>query len=121
MEPQIIQLSGLWIAVMLIYLLGDVLRIFSGDYKKGDMKIEDWGQAAWLGISLLMVTPILLLVITLLAPAELVRPINLAAAVFWFLFNAVGVPTYRGHYDKALLLISMVFNVLTFVVAWNWT
>jgi hypothetical protein len=27
-------LSGLWVAVMLIYLLGDVLRIFSGDVAK---------------------------------------------------------------------------------------
>ena len=27
-----ILLSGLWVAVMLTYLLGDVLRIFSGDF-----------------------------------------------------------------------------------------
>ena len=28
-----ILLSGLWVALMLTYLLGDVLRIFSGDFK----------------------------------------------------------------------------------------
>jgi len=28
-------LSGLWVATMLTYLLGDVLRIFSGDSEAG--------------------------------------------------------------------------------------
>ena len=35
-EVQII-LSALWVALMLTYLLGDVLRIFSGDFKDGEM------------------------------------------------------------------------------------
>ena len=30
-------LSVSWIALMLTYLLGDVLRIFSGDYQAGEM------------------------------------------------------------------------------------
>ena len=30
-----ITLSGLWIAVMLTFLLGDVLRIFAGDITPG--------------------------------------------------------------------------------------
>jgi hypothetical protein len=30
-------LSAFWAALMLTYLLGDVLRIFSGDYKTGEM------------------------------------------------------------------------------------
>jgi hypothetical protein len=29
-------LSGLWVATMFTYLLGDVLRIFSGDFKSGE-------------------------------------------------------------------------------------
>jgi hypothetical protein len=28
-----IKLSALWVALMLTYLLGDVLQIFSGDFK----------------------------------------------------------------------------------------
>lgn len=30
-------LSGLWVALMLTYLLGDVLRIFSGDFQAGEI------------------------------------------------------------------------------------
>ena len=33
MEDVQIRLSGLWVALMLTYLLGDVLRIFAGDFK----------------------------------------------------------------------------------------
>jgi hypothetical protein len=31
-----IKLSALWVALMLTYLLGDVLRIYSGDFKAGE-------------------------------------------------------------------------------------
>jgi hypothetical protein len=30
-------LSASWIAVMLTYLLGDVLRIYAGEFKPGEM------------------------------------------------------------------------------------
>ena len=33
MDAVKITLAGLWVALMLTYLLGDVLRIFSGDFK----------------------------------------------------------------------------------------
>ena len=32
-----ITLAGLWVAVMLTYLLGDVLRIFAGDFESGKL------------------------------------------------------------------------------------
>jgi hypothetical protein len=37
MEDVRIIISFLWVATMLIYLLGDVLRIFAGDYKLGEI------------------------------------------------------------------------------------
>ena len=33
-----IVLSGIWVAVMLTYLLGDVLRMFSGDMEPGKLQ-----------------------------------------------------------------------------------
>ena len=33
-------LSGLWMATMLTYLLGDVLRIFAGDFVAGEIDGE---------------------------------------------------------------------------------
>ena len=57
-------LSGLWVAIMLTYLLGDVLRIFSGDFKAmGGM--QDVSKGMFLGIAILMVIPIVMVVLTL--------------------------------------------------------
>jgi hypothetical protein len=38
LEDVRIILSGLWMALMLTYLLGDVLLIFAGDFKAGEME-----------------------------------------------------------------------------------
>jgi hypothetical protein len=116
-------LSGLWVAVMLVYLLGDVLRIFSGDYKSGEMgqQLTQFTQPMWLGIAILMVIPIIMVVLSLLLPQPVNRWANIIAAAFFFLFNIVGLPTYPSAYDKFLIVVSLVFNVLTVWYAWGWT
>ena len=55
MEQVRIVLSGLWTALMLTYLLGDVLRIFAGDFKVGDMGGVQASQAMYLGAAILIV------------------------------------------------------------------
>jgi hypothetical protein len=56
MEEVRIKLSALWVALMLTYLLGDVLRIFSGDFEAakagGMMEIS---SGFYLGMPLLSV------------------------------------------------------------------
>jgi hypothetical protein len=115
-----IQLSGLWVAVMLTYLLGDVLRIFSGDYKSGEMGKIQFTHGMWLGISILMVIPIIMVVLSLMVAQPVNRWANIIVAVFFFLFNLVGLPTYPSAYDKFLLVVSLVFNAITVWLAWNW-
>jgi hypothetical protein len=112
-------LSGVWVALMLTYLLGDVLRIFSGDVAKMGGTLH-FTQAMWLGISVLMLIPILMVVLSLVLPHDVNRWVNIIAAVFFFLFNLVGLPTYPSAYDKFLLLVSLGFNVMTVLTAWNW-
>lgn len=66
MEDARALLSGLWIATMLTYLLGDVLRIFAGDMEPG--KLAGGVQATramWLLIAVIMLIPIVLIVLTL--------------------------------------------------------
>lgn len=116
-----IKLSALWTALMLSYLLGDVLRIFSGDATSGKMgDLAQFTQGMWLGIAVLMVLPILMIVLSLLLPYPINRWANIAVAVGFFLFNLVGLPTYPGAYDKFLLVVGLGFNVLTVWVAWKW-
>jgi hypothetical protein len=115
-----ISLSIIWIAVMLTYLLGDVIRIFSGDVTLGEIQGTKFTQGMGLGIAALMVTPILMVVLSLVLPHNVNRWANIILAAFWFLFNLVGLPGYQGHYDKFLLVVSMAFNLVTIWYAWKW-
>jgi hypothetical protein len=115
-----IKLSGLWIALMLIYLLGDVLRIFSGDFTPGEMDGQKVTQGMYLGIAAFMLIPILMVFLSLVLRKPVNRWANIVVAVVFFLFNLVGLPTYPSAYDKFLLAVSLVFNVLTVWYAWRW-
>ena len=120
MQDTRVTLSIIWIAVMLTYLLGDVIRIFSGDVVLGEIDGAKFTQGMGLGIAALMVTPILMVVLTLILPHGANRWTNIIVAALWFLFNLVGLPTYKGHYDKFLLAVSMILNAVTIWIAWKW-
>jgi hypothetical protein len=115
-----IVLSGMWVALMLTYLLGDVLRIFAGDFKPGEIMGTQPGQAMWLGIAVFMLIPIVMVVLTLTLPYPAIRWLSIAAAAVLFVFNLVGLPTYPSAYDKFLIIVGLAFNVLTVWYAWKW-
>lgn len=115
-----IMLAALWIATMLTYLLGDVLRIFSGDFKDGAIGGVPVSKRMWLGIAALMVIPIVMIILTLALDYSVNRWANIIVAAFFFLFNLAGVRTYPSAYDRFLIVVSLVFNVLTVGYAWNW-
>jgi hypothetical protein len=113
-------LSSLWVALMLTYLLGDVLRIFSGDFVAGQVGGMDVSPAMYLGLAVLLLIPIVMVVLSLTVKFPLIRWINIVAAILLFLFNLVGLPTYPSLYDKFLIAVGLVFNAVTVWYAWNW-
>jgi hypothetical protein len=115
-----IKLSGLWVALMLTYLLGDVLRMYSGDVKPGEMGAMKMTQAGWLGIAALMLIPIFMVFLSLTLKQPVNRWANIVVAILFFLFNLVGLPTYPSAYDKFLIAVGLGFNVLTVWYAWKW-
>ncbi len=119
MDKRII-LSATWVAVTLIYLYGDVLRIYYGEEKAKALAQMNLNQFVWLGIAVLMLTPILMLFLTLVLPQPVCRWANIIVAAFFFLFNLIGLPTYPPLFDKFLLAASMVFNGVTVWYALKW-
>ena len=114
-------LSGLWVALMLTYLLGDVLRIFAGDFESGKLAGGfQPTQVMWVGIAVLMLIPIVMVVLSLTLTYPAIRWVSIVAAVFLVVFNLIGLPGYPGAYDKFLIIVGLVFNVLTVWYAWNW-
>jgi cytochrome bd-type quinol oxidase subunit 2 len=120
MEDTRIVLSALWVALMLTYLLGDVLRIFSGDFKAGEVSGMQATPVMYLGLAVLMLIPIVMLLLSLTLRQSVNRWANIIAAALLFAFNLVGLPTYPSAYDKFLIIVGLVFNALTFGYAWKW-
>lgn len=120
MENTRVILAGLWTAVMLTYLLGDVLRIFAGDAVPG--KLAGGAEATpimWLVIAVIMLVPIVMLVLSLTLPYPAIRWVSIIATILVIVFNLFGLP-YPGAYDNFLIVVSFVFNALTIWYAWKW-
>lgn len=120
MEDVRIKLFALWVALMLTYLLGDVLRIYSGDFKDGKIGGVKVTPMMWLGIAILMVIPAVMVVLTVTLNYPVNRWANIIVAIFFIIFNLIGLPTYPSAYDKFLIVVSLVFNALTVWYAWTW-
>ena len=112
-------LSGLWVAVMLTYLLGDVLRVFAGDVTPGKIEGRTASQGMWLGIAVIMLIPIFMVVLSLTLPYPAIGWINIVVTVLVVAFNLLGLP-YAGLYDNFLIIVSFVFNALIAWYAWSW-
>jgi Family of unknown function (DUF6326) len=115
-----IKLSALWVALMLTYLLGDVLRIYAGDFKAGEIGGKQITQVMWLGIALVMVIPVVMVFLSLTLQYPVNRWANIIVAIFFFVFNLIGLPIYPSAYDKFLIIVGLVFNALTVWYAWQW-
>jgi hypothetical protein len=105
---------------MLIYLLGDVLRVFAGDFEPGKLAGGfQPNQVMWLVIAIIMLIPIIMVVLTLTLKYPAIRWVNIIVALLLVIFNLFGLP-YKGAYDNFLIIVSFVFNGLTVWYAWNW-
>ena len=116
-----IRLSALWVALMLTYLLGDVLRFWSGDATPGafgGLK-QELVPAALMFIAVLMLIPIVMVVLSMTLSGQTLRWVTVIAAVGLFLFNALGLPTYSGLYDKFLIVVGLGWNAVTAWYAWT--
>jgi hypothetical protein len=114
-------LAGIWIALMLTYLLGDVMRIFAGDFTAGQIGNMQISQGMLLFMAIIMLFPIVMLLLSLTLTYPLIRWLSIVIAIFLFIFNIIGLPGYTGLYDKFLIVVGLVFNVMTVWYAWTWT
>ncbi len=120
MEDVRIILSATWVALMLTYLLGDVLRIYAGDFKPGEIAGRKITQNLLSGIAVLMAIPIVMVFLSLTLNYPVSRWANIIVAIVFFGFNLLGLPTYRSNYDRFLILVGLGFSALTIWYAWQW-
>jgi len=112
-------LSGLWVATMLTFLWGDVLTMFAGDLKAGEIGGMQPTPAMWLGIAALMFIPIVMVVLSLTLQYPAIRWVSIIVAIFWVVFNLFALSGYPA-YEKFLIIVSFVFNAMVIWYAWKW-
>jgi hypothetical protein len=120
MDDTRIILAGAWTATMLVYLLGDVMRIFAGDFTAGEIGGEQATAAMWLAAATVMLIPIMMIVLSMLLPYPAIRWVSIVAAGFLVIFNLFGLP-YPGLYDNFLIVVSFGFNAVVVWYAWAWS
>ncbi len=120
MEDVKIILSASWVALVLTYLLGDILRIYAGDFKPGEIGGRKITQNLLLGIAILMAIPIVMVFLSLTLNYSFDRWANIIAAIVFLGFNLIGLPTYRSGYDRFLIVVGLGFNALTIWYALQW-
>jgi len=105
---------------MLVFLLGDVLRIFAGDFVAGELAGRPAPPWVWVLIAAIMLTPIVMIALSLVVPYPAIRWICVVAAALWIAFNLAGLP-YAGAYDNFLIVASFGFCGAIIWYAWTWS
>jgi hypothetical protein len=113
-------LSGTWITVMLLYLAGDVLRIYSGDSARMEAASPS-DPSKWLFAAIFLFVPVMMGFQSLVLARPISRWLNIIVAIVYFGFVLIDQDSFPSAYDKFLLFASMGFNVLTVWYAWHWT
>jgi hypothetical protein len=115
-------LSALWVAVEFLYQQGDTQRIYSGDFKPGELDLGGMMSPGmlWMISALTMTIPVIMIILSLILPQNANRWVNIIIAIFFFGYSLLGIGRYPGAYDKFLLAVSMAANGLTVWYAWNW-
>ena len=119
MEDVRIILSGLWVAIMLTYLLGDVLQILAGDFKPGEIGGRKATPGMWMGISVIMLIPIVMVVLSLTLAYPAIRWVSVGVSALLVVFNLFGLP-YPSTFENFLIVFSFIFNGLIIWYAWTW-
>ncbi len=118
MNEQRTVIAFLWIALMLIYLLGDVIRVFSGSFTPGEMGGKPVGESMWILAAIMMVVPILMIIVSMFVPINVVKWSTIVVSVLFFLLNVASIGSYKA-FDQLLLVISFGINFLTIFYAWK--
>ena len=119
-----IKLSALWVALTFIWQQGDVLRLYSGDYIPGGEDITGElisMEVMWMISAIWMTIPVVMLFLSLILKYEANRWSNLIVAIFFVVLNIAGLGSYPWGYDKFLIIVGFVFNILIVWYAWKWS
>ena len=109
---------------MLIGFLGDVLRFFEPGMMEqillGEIDNMKISEGFLMIASIVMVLPIIMVFLSLELKDGINQKVNIGLAIFLFIFDFIGLFTYKSAYAIFLIVIGLGFNVLTIKYSWKW-
>ena len=119
-----IMLSALWVARMLTGFVGDVLKFYEPGMMEqilaGEVDGMPLNQGFRLAAAIIFVLPVFMVYLSLTLPYKANRWANIIVAILFVVYTLIGVRSYPSAYDRFLLFVSLVANVLSVWYAWNW-
>lgn len=120
MDARRVQLAVCWVALMLIYLLGDVLRLYEKGQAAAMIDGKPMTQTHLLMAAILMLVPIIMSLSVVFLPQGFAKWLSIIASIILFIINIIGVNSYSGLFDRLLIWLSLALNVFTAIWAWFW-
>jgi hypothetical protein len=66
------------------------------------------------------VIPVVMVFLSLVLRHAVNRWANIILSIFFFVFNAIGLPTYPSLYDQFLIVVGLFFNLVIVWISWKW-
>ena len=113
-----IKLSALWVAVMFCYIYGDYFELYVPQKVEGLLNGKNMldSPVKLLTATILLALPALLIFLTVMVKATVVRWLNIAIGLFFTVFTLLvglsSLSTWRMFY----VLLSLLESVLTLVI-----
>jgi hypothetical protein len=115
-----IKLSGLWVAMMLLYIYADILSLFRPgqvqEMLEGRMGPFPATQGSLLTASILMIIPALMVFLSLALNSKANRNVNI---LFGALYTLVNISNLIGETWVYYLVFGVVEIVITLLIIWH--
>lgn len=125
--PVKIKLAALWTSTMFLYAYADIQHFVLQpgslqDIQQGTLEGITLGQPFLLGAAALMTIPALMIVLSVVLRAAIVRPLNLlvGGAFTLITLGTVVMPGETWWFYWLFNLVEMILTISIVVLAWSW-
>jgi len=122
-DPKL-KLAAAWMSLIALFIYADFLSLYRpgliDDVRRGVMGPLEVSQATLVLASLIVIAPALMIVLSLLLPAGVNRPLNLVLAILYTLVNISNLVGEGWVYYVLFGIAEIAITVHIFLTAWRW-
>ena len=122
-DPKL-KLAAAWMAMIALYIYADFLSLYRpgqiDEIRRGVMGPLEVSQATLVLASLIVIIPAVMIVLSLLLPARVNRPLNLVLAILYTLVNISNLVGEGWVYYVLFGIAEIAITVHIFLTAWRW-